>query len=142
MYSIIYRSIADPDFSTIDIYQMLSKARDNNQENGVTGCLLYHQQQFVQLLEGEKNVITSLYEKILNDSRHKNIATIKEKQIDRPIFLDWSMAFHDFQQNGISKHQKLKKIDQIFEQSSAFDKGSDMALNFFKNVNDILFTKN
>ena len=142
MYSIIYRSLAKPDFGQADIYQMLSTSRTNNEELGITGCLLYHDGQFLQLLEGERNQVTKLYQKILNDSRHSAIVTVTEKDIERPLFVDWSMAFHDFGLNGSSASQKSRKIDLIFQKSNVFDKPSKMALDFFKSVNEVLFSTN
>ena len=143
MYSIIYRSVAKPDFGKAEIYRMLSQSRSNNEEMGITGCLLYHKNQFLQLLEGEKDEVTSLYHKILSDSRHTDILTLKEATIDQPIFLDWSMAFHDFENtNGSGAYQKLRKMDAIFQKSNVFEKPSEMALGYFKTVNDILFAKN
>ena len=82
MHSIIYRSSAKPYFDKPEIYLMLSNARSFNEENGITGCLLYHQNQFVQLLEGEQNNITSLYQKILDDGRHEQIETLDEMTIE------------------------------------------------------------
>ena len=142
MYSIIYRSKAKPDFERIDIYKMLSAARDNNAILGITGCLLYHKNHFLQLLEGEKNAVTKLYQSILNDTRHSDILTLAEKEISRPIFIDWSMAFHDFESNDNGAYRKSLKMDAIFEKSNAFDQPSKMALSFFKSVNEILFVAN
>ncbi len=141
MYSIIYRSVAAPTFGISEIYKMLSEARTFNGERGITGCLLYHKNQFVQLLEGEQKEVTSLYGKILDDTRHTKIQTLKEKVIDVPIFMDWSMAFHDFGDEKNSHHHKLRKIDAILRRSSFFESPNEMAMGFFKNVNEILFSK-
>ena len=93
MYSIIYRSVANDSFSLSDIYDMLSKARERNFKQNITGCLLYHENGFLQLLEGERKDVLSLYEKISEDNRHHTVELIlEEKQNDR-LFKDWSMAF-------------------------------------------------
>ncbi len=52
MFRLIYRSIAKESFNEPDIYKMLSDARDFNTEHHITGCLLYHDRKFLQLLEG------------------------------------------------------------------------------------------
>ena len=51
MYSIIYRSVADDSFSLSDIYDMLSKARERNFKQNITGCLLYHENGFLNQSE-------------------------------------------------------------------------------------------
>lgn len=139
MYSIVYRSVAAPTFSLSSIYKMLSDARDNNQKKGITGCLLFHKNEFLQLLEGDQNEVTGLYQKIMADGRHWQIQTIKEQSIDAPLFIDWSMAFYDFGDKRNSANLKSKKIDTIFSKSSVFDKPNKMALEYFKAVNQILF---
>ena len=97
MYSIIYRSVANDSFSLSDIYDMLSKARERNFKQNITGCLLYHENGFLQLLEGERKDVLSLYDKISEDNRHHTVELIlEEKQNDR-LFKDWSMAFFEFE---------------------------------------------
>ena len=72
MFSLIYRSVARESFIESDIYKMLSDARDFNAEHHITGCLLYHDRKFLQLLEGEKSVIISLFNAIESDSMALN----------------------------------------------------------------------
>ncbi|MEM8999575.1 MAG: BLUF domain-containing protein [Bacteroidota bacterium] len=145
MYSIIYRSVAESFFGKPQIYKMLSAARENNRKYKITGCLLFHKNKFLQLLEGEKDKVTKLYGRILKDNRHTAIETINEKSIDQPIFSDWSMAFHefDFGDDDLSKFYKLKELDKIFEKSAIFERPSEIAVDFFKSANAIILnTKN
>lgn len=67
MFSLIYRSVAKEDFNEYDIYKMLSDARDFNAEHRITGCLLYHDRKFLQLLEGEKSLVIRLFNTIESD---------------------------------------------------------------------------
>lgn len=121
---------------------MLSHARENNLLKGITGCLLYHRNEFLQLLEGDKNEITELYETIMLDSRHTHIETLKEMTISKPVFEDWNMAFYDFGDSQNSKYNKLLKINSILERSDAFSNPSVITVSFFKTLNEILFRKN
>jgi len=61
MFSLIYRSVAEESFSNAEVYQMLSDARDFNAEHDITGCLLFHDRRFLQLLEGEKEKVYHLF---------------------------------------------------------------------------------
>ena len=76
MFSLIYRSVAEESFSNSAVYQMLSAARDLNAEHDITGCLLFHNRRFLQLLEGEKEMVHRLFSLIESDPRHKNIEVI------------------------------------------------------------------
>lgn len=141
MYSLVYRSEASELFSLPEIYKMLSNARDYNAEHDITGCLLYHNAQFLQLLEGEEEEVRLLFEKIKSDSRHHHVITICEDTAKDRMFSEWSMAFHDYGLNGTSSQLKLKQIDDFFEKSSAYIKPNTVVLPFFTNVKKILFEK-
>jgi hypothetical protein len=93
MYELVYYSIAEPDFSEPDILQMLNASVDRNRRVGITGCLLYHKGVFVQLLEGEKAKVQSLFEKIAADARHNHVTLLASAEKESRIFNDWNMAF-------------------------------------------------
>ncbi|MGA0384508.1 MAG: BLUF domain-containing protein, partial [Flavobacteriaceae bacterium] len=95
MFSLIYRSVAKESFIDSDIYKMLSDARDFNAEHHITGCLLYHDRKFLQLLEGEKHKVISLFNAIESDPRHQNVTVLRTEEREDRIFDRWSMAFYD-----------------------------------------------
>jgi len=138
MHSLVYRSVADESFNIPEIYSMLSKAKDYNTEHHITGCLLYHNNQFLQLLEGKEKEVLQLFQKISADSRHTDIAIVDSANSDGRLFHQWSMAFHDYGQNGMSSYLKLGQIDAFLKDSSALVKNSRTVLNFFSSVKDIL----
>nr|WP_299340027.1 BLUF domain-containing protein [Allomuricauda sp.] len=139
MHSLVYRSVASDSFNVSEIYKMLSDARNYNATHDITGCLLYHNHQFLQLLEGNENEVAKLFDRIKKDSRHHDIVTLIEDRDSERIFGEWSMAFHDYGQNGSSSYIKLKQIDDFFEKADAFTKPSKLAIPFFANVREILF---
>ncbi len=139
MHSLVYRSVASESFTIPQIYGMLSKAKDYNAEHGITGCLLFHNNQFLQLLEGEEGEVLNLFQKISLDKRHHDIQMVESDFIPNRVFEDWSMAFHDYGQNGLSANLKLGQIDSFFQQSDAFNKNSRAVLKFFGSVKDVLF---
>ena len=120
MFSLIYRSVARESFIESDIYKMLSDARDFNAEHHITGCLLYHDRKFLQLLEGEKSLVIGLFNAIEFDPRHHKIAVLKTEDRQDRIFDRWSMAFYDYGNLRLSAQHKLRQIDQFFESSKAF----------------------
>lgn len=46
------------------IAELLAFARIFNQENAITGCLLFFDQEFVQIIEGPQKIVQDLYERI------------------------------------------------------------------------------
>ena len=139
MHSLVYRSVAVENFELPDIYKMLSDARLFNSRHNITGCLLFHDNQFLQLLEGEEKEVERLFLRIKKDSRHHKLEIICEERSSIRLFDEWSMAFHDYGLNGSSANLKLNQIDHFFQKSDAFMKPSTLAIPFFANVKDILF---
>ena len=140
MHSLVYRSAANESFTIPEIYGMLSNAKDYNAEHGITGCLLYHNSQFLQLLEGEEGEVLKLFQKITMDKRHHDILLIESEYSNTRRFGEWSMAFHDYGQHGLSANFKLNQIDAFLKQSDAFNRKSGPVLKFFSAVKDILFS--
>jgi hypothetical protein len=70
----------------------LDECRRNNAAAGITGMLLYHKGSFFQVLEGERNVVEALYEKILEDNRHKRTTRIIFEPIKERAFGEWTMG--------------------------------------------------
>jgi hypothetical protein len=76
MQRIIYLSSGVKVFSDEEINSLLDISRKNNANNDITGLLLYADGNFLQIIEGEKEAIEMTYQKILNDSIHKNIIEV------------------------------------------------------------------
>ena len=96
MYELVYNSIADPrDIDEADLMGILAASRQHNQLRGITGFLLYHRGEFVQLLEGERDTVRQVYfDYIVRDPRHTNVKLCWDFEIEQRSFRDWSMAFY------------------------------------------------
>lgn len=93
LIQLIYSSGAAVAFSDEDLLELLAKARKKNTGLGVTGMLLHIDGSFLQVIEGEAQVIDDLFETISADKRHGNVVTIIREAIPRRSFTDWSMGF-------------------------------------------------
>ena len=100
LYELIYHSLSATDFNSGEIAEMLEKSRVFNENNFITGCLLCYQNEFLQIIEGEKDLVLELYGKIAEDPRHSHAVILAQGEIRERAFEKWSMAFQDF-----SKHQ-------------------------------------
>ncbi len=92
-YQIVYYSEATKLFSEQEIIELLTKSNQYNSSRGITGCLVYANNKFIQLLEGEHDVVVELYEKIKKDPRHKNLLTVIEMSVSQKLFPNWGMGF-------------------------------------------------
>jgi hypothetical protein len=71
---------------------ILRTAHAWNAQNGITGVLCQGQGVFLQVLEGERGKVTSLYARIHADPRHSDLELIHCESIGERRYGDWSMA--------------------------------------------------
>lgn len=93
MHHIIYLSQATVPFEESHLERLLLRARVFNAQHDVTGILLYGNEQFLQVLEGEEATVRALYAHICRDPRHRDVTTYDDKPVPRRSFADWRMAF-------------------------------------------------
>jgi hypothetical protein len=75
------------------LYKILVDSRVSNKLADVTGLLVYVDGNFLQVLEGEQEVVAALFEKISRDRRHKDVKVVYKASIDRRTFDAWQMAY-------------------------------------------------
>lgn len=100
IYQLIYHSYASAEFGIDDLLKMLIDARISNERRKVTGMLLYHDAQFLQLLEGEKTVLKELADQIFDDPRHHTAVRLSFDQVEARDFSGWSMGFANSDENA------------------------------------------
>ena len=95
LVELLYCSISvAPQLTNVDIAQILASARRRNIAEEITGMLIYHRGEFVQILEGRKKSVQNVYEDfICPDPRHMAINKVLENTISHRSFNDWSMGF-------------------------------------------------
>jgi hypothetical protein len=76
-----------------NVVRILAKSRVNNRKNGLVGVLYFGDGAFFQCLEGDEGAINTLFSKIENDPRHKDLKLISKKYISRLSFPDWAMKY-------------------------------------------------
>ncbi len=114
LHHIIYLSRATGPFSDHDLRTLLEEARQQNAAQRITGALVYGNEQFVQIIEGEESVLAALYEHLLLDPRHTQLVKFADKAIDHRSFTDWSMAYRsisDEQARGLAAYVPLTELD-------------------------------
>lgn len=72
--------------------EILATSRRNNAAAGVTGLLLYDGKRFLQALEGSETAVSTIYERIKRDTRHRGIVLLSSKIVETRSFGEWSMA--------------------------------------------------
>lgn len=93
LYELVYTSLAERPMDTQALTELLEEARVFNAEHGITGMLVYHRQEFLQLLEGDEVEVKALFERICRDQRHRQVYAMWEGPLAERSFDQWAMAF-------------------------------------------------
>jgi hypothetical protein len=93
IWQLLYRSEQAYEMETADMVKLLFDARAFNRDNGITGLLLHHGGQFMQLIEGEQHEVQRLYRRIAEDSRHRDAVIEVNAPADRRLFPEWQMGY-------------------------------------------------
>lgn len=90
-----------------DLTTILSQARNFNHRHCITGALYFADGYFFQCLEGEKNVLNALFNKLTMDKRHHRIHVFEMREIEHRCFENWDMKY-------ISKRDSIHALCQSF----------------------------
>jgi hypothetical protein len=89
----MYSSQASQPMGEADLEQILVDARTGNDARDVTGALVYADGVFLQILEGEREVLEQLVECIRQDARHSAMKIFQQSAIPERAFDVWRMAY-------------------------------------------------
>ena len=119
MYELIYKSRARQNFSNSDLEKMLSRAQIKNKSKDITGLLVFDGQHFLQILEGEREVVEATFEHIQKDERHcefERFWSQSSGSIKNRAFAEWSMASVHLQEGSLEGD--VKSLMESSAQSS------------------------
>jgi hypothetical protein len=89
---LMYASRAVPAVDQEELLAILKKSKSNNSKDGVTGVLCFSEGIFLQVLEGGRNPVNRLYNRITRDSRHSDVVLLNYEEVDERRFAGWSMG--------------------------------------------------
>ncbi|MCB1507250.1 MAG: BLUF domain-containing protein [Hyphomicrobiaceae bacterium] len=76
-----------------EIKAILDASSRNNPPAGITGALIFNDQYFAQVLEGDRKSVTSTFTRIARDPRHSDIVILHARPIDMRAHDGWAMAY-------------------------------------------------
>lgn len=88
---LIYLSYAAPNLAYPDLKDILEKSERNNTAAAITGMLCFGDSMFLQILEGDRKLVSQTYTRILGDKRHFDSELIEFTETDSRLFSGWSM---------------------------------------------------
>jgi hypothetical protein len=91
--------------------------------DSITGLLIYHNQLFMQILEGDKNDVQRCYERVLSDPRHGSPSIIWEEEVADRSFPQWQMGFTWASELDERKRKSVLTLARLREKNGDILKG-------------------
>lgn len=74
------------------IHSIMCQSHANNPRLGITGVLCHSDQAFMQVIEGGRERVNTLYAKIMQDSRHIDVMLLHYEEITERKYAGWTMG--------------------------------------------------
>lgn len=137
VFQLFYKSVSASWITQQDLEDIVLTSIERNSTLNVTGCLVFFNREFYQILEGKQDDVLTLFHDIKNDERHCHITLLNQEQTRYRIFLDWNMALH-----LIGKERNSKQIVEKFRKSililNSLNYSSDTSIEFWYDVRNII----
>ncbi|MDV6331021.1 BLUF domain-containing protein [Asticcacaulis sp. 201] len=88
----LYASRLTSKLSASLLSDILDQSRRNNPARGITGLLCHTQSVFVQVLEGDREQVSILLAKLMQDDRHQAVTVLLFEEIAERAFSGWTMG--------------------------------------------------
>jgi hypothetical protein len=136
LYQIAYVSLSRTRLNETLLLDILSVSKRNNTRDGVSGILMYHDQMFFQILEGERTRAKKCYARILCDPRHSAISLMWEGEAESRTFTPWALGYAGPDEIGFnSGHQQVSLADLASGKDATMNNDTiafQMALHIFQ----------
>ena len=93
LYRLVYASSASGPLFADKLDRILFQARHNNARSGLTGILLFQEGRFLQVLEGARQAVLDVVERIRRDKRHQNLTILEWGPVETQVFPHTPMAW-------------------------------------------------
>jgi len=90
---LIYASEAIVPLTPDSVQTIVTHARQANTRRHLTGMLVFDHRAFLQVLEGQREVVSEVYGHIAADKRHRRLVLMDVLTVDERSFADWGMGF-------------------------------------------------
>lgn len=130
---IAYLSTCNQPLATDAVDKILASAQAYNKKVGVTGALLYDENNFIQYIEGPEESITDVFSRICAASQHNRILQLGSDKIQSRIFDQWHMGFCRAPHSAIQTltHANWEKSLSAIENTSTENDGLGLLLDYW-----------
>ncbi|WP_376696345.1 BLUF domain-containing protein [Wenzhouxiangella sp. EGI_FJ10305] len=76
-----------------EVGRILTQSRRNNEPRNIGGVLCFGNDIFFQCLEGEREHVEKLYNKLHDDPRHRDVTLLRKRPVESRRFKLWAMKY-------------------------------------------------
>lgn len=116
VFGLVYLSRASIDFSSQQLQELVKKSQQHNQKLEITGMLLMSDGYFFQLLEGEEEFVSRLFNVISEDKRHQDVHVLFSGNLVKRYCPNWSMML--LVNEAITPEQTQDKVNGLLSLAS------------------------
>ncbi len=110
LYTHVYASEASADLSTAELDRMCRSFAAANRKANITGMLFVVGDHFVQVLEGEREVVWELLRKVMKDQRNRRLRTLYHGRLMHRRFPSWNMRWMRLDDRVVLKQPEFKRL--------------------------------
>lgn len=92
LHAVAYSSVARPDLVDAALDRIVADATAFNRVAGVSGALMFDGTRFVQYIEGPRDGLDSVFQRIVNARAHMNLHVLARMPLKARWFPRWSMT--------------------------------------------------
>lgn len=120
---ILYVSKAVQSISDTELHDIARQARAKNKQNGITGALLFTEDSFIQVIEGDNESIERLLDTLRADKRHRDMTILMDRKVPSRDFSNWSMGM--IRASDVKKAGEMREIHSAGKDSPDADDETD-----------------
>ncbi|WP_299042758.1 BLUF domain-containing protein [uncultured Tateyamaria sp.] len=114
----VYTSLSLGPLNPSALSDILNTARRNNARDGLTGMLIYHNDRFLQVLEGPDAAVEDCLRRIEVDERHRRMRPLLSEQVTERLFTRWRMGFCDIKELSPEARESVFALTRLVEVSA------------------------
>ncbi|MEG3124771.1 BLUF domain-containing protein [Sphingomonas sp. GB1N7] len=122
---LLYMSSSNPANGVFELPRIVAQSRQNNALDGVTGLLWSDGTRFLQVLEGPADSVSSTFDRIRRDPRHRAVVILHDREIEARQFGSWTMVQRGEGDGGDAFDAQMQRL---LENASESVRGSFLGL--------------
>jgi hypothetical protein len=134
LHQLVYSSAPAQNFMQSHLHMILRHARQKNKLRNVTGLLVFVDNTFLQVLEGEETEVKNVFDKIKSDHRHKDIKLLSDSPIQTRAFENWEMAYATTTAKEMANWAGLHNTTTVKKVLEHITQNPDLASGMFSNL--------